>query len=44
VGSAGPAALYCLAGWHGASTADGFVAFAVVAVAASACWLIGRRY
>jgi uncharacterized membrane protein YdjX (TVP38/TMEM64 family) len=42
VGTIGPAAAFCYAGWRGASTADGAVVFVLVAVAASLCWAAGR--
>lgn len=42
-GSAGPAAVYAYAGSQGATTVDGLLVFALVAVVAMACWLLGRR-
>ena len=43
VGAVGPAVAFSYAGWRGASSADGAIVFALVAVAASLCWAAGRR-
>ena len=42
-GALGPAAVFAYAGWRGASTADGAVIFAVVALASAILFLVGRR-
>lgn len=42
-GSVGPAVAFSYAGWRGASTADGGVVFALVAMASALCWAAGRR-
>ncbi|MFN2319643.1 MAG: VTT domain-containing protein [Dermatophilaceae bacterium] len=43
VGAVGPAAVFSYAGWRGASTTDGTVIFAVVALASVIVWVLGRR-
>jgi uncharacterized membrane protein YdjX (TVP38/TMEM64 family) len=44
VGTVGPAGACCYAGWRGTSTVHGAVVVALVAVASSLCWAIGRRW